>query len=147
MLERLVEAYDASAVPEGRLTNISARNRVQPGDGTLIAGFSVAETGAIRLLIRAVGPTLGGPPFGLPGVLADPKLEVYDSRGVKIAENDNWDPALAPIFTAAGAFALAPGSKDAAIIATLPAGASYTAQVPTADATTGEALVEVYELP
>ena len=143
----LVEAYDASTLPGGRLSNLSARNRVEPGDGTLITGFAVAETGTIRLLIRAVGPTLGGPPFGLPGVLSDPKLEIYDAAGVKITENDNWDPALAATFAANGAFALAPGSKDAALVVTLPAGASYTAQVTTADGATGEALVELYEVP
>jgi hypothetical protein len=143
----LVEAYDASTVPDGRLTNISARNRVQPGDGTLIAGFSIAESGTIRLLIRAVGPTLGGPPFGVAGVLPDPKLEIYNAGGTKIAENDDWDASLASTFTATGAFALAPGSKDAALVVTLPASASYTAQVSSATTATGEALVEVYELP
>jgi uncharacterized delta-60 repeat protein len=144
----LVEAYDAStSATGGRLVNVSARNRVEPGDGTLIAGFSVSGAGTMRLLIRAVGPTLGGPPFGLPGVLADPKLEIYDAAGARIDQNDNWDASLASTFTTVGAFALAPGSKDAALIVTVTAGASYTAQVRAPDGTTGEALVEIYELP
>jgi hypothetical protein len=44
---------------------------------------------------------------------------------------------------ATGAFAFAPGSADAAVVLTLPAG-SYTAHV---DGGTGETLVEVYRVP
>ncbi len=74
----LVEAYDAGALGGARLANLSARNRVGTGESTLIAGFSIGGFGSIRVLIRAVGPTLGGAPFGVPDVLADPKLELYD---------------------------------------------------------------------
>jgi hypothetical protein len=45
-----------------------------------------------------------------------------------------------------GAFGLAAGSTDSAMILTLPAGA-YTAQVSGANNTTGIALVEIYEIP
>jgi hypothetical protein len=89
------------------------------------------------------GPTLDA--FGVPDVLADPKLEIY--RGsVKISENDNWSSTLSTTFSSAGAFGLIPGSKDAAITVSLPAG-SYTVQVSGADGGVGEALVEIYELP
>ena len=53
----------------------------------------------------------------------------------------------APIFSAVGAFALPGGSRDAALVLTLSAGHSYTAQVSGIGGATGEALVEVYELP
>lgn len=43
-------------------------------------------------------------------------------------------------------FPLTPGSKDAALLVALPAG-SYTIQVTGAAGTTGNALIEVYELP
>jgi len=143
----LVEAYDAGSGNTARLVNLSARNRVGTGPDILFAGFFVAGTGNKRVLIRAVGPTIGGAPFNVPNVLLDPKLEVYDANAVKIAENDNWDGALAATFLSVGAFALAPGSKDAALIVTLNAGSGFTAQVKGADGGTGDALIEVYELP
>ena len=46
----------------------------------------------------------------------------------------------------AGAFPLAAGSKDAAILISLPPG-SYSAQVIGVNSTTGIALVEIYEVP
>ncbi len=94
--------------------------------------------------MRAAGPGLTA--FGVGGVLADPRLELFDARGVKLTENDNWDVALAPVFAGLGAFALTPGSRDAAVVVTLPVG-GYTAQVSGVANGTGEGLVEVYELP
>jgi hypothetical protein len=140
----LVEAYDTGAPTTARLVNVSARNRVGPGDDILIAGFNISGTGAKPLLIRAVGPKLGD--FGVGGLLSDPKLEIYDAAGVKVIENDNWNSGLAALFSSVGAFALDTGSRDAALVATLPPG-SYTAQVRGADGGTGEALIEIYELP
>ena len=141
----LVEAYDVSGA-DGRLVNLSARNQVGAGDDILIAGFTCQGQGSMRVLVRAVGPTLGVAPFGLAGVLADPVLELYDSAGVKVAENDNYDAATAATFAGVGAFALAPGARDAAWIGTVSAGRSYTAQVKGANGGTGVALVEIYEL-
>jgi alpha-tubulin suppressor-like RCC1 family protein len=141
----LVEAYDAEAGTSTRLVNLSARNRVGVGADVLIAGFYVAGTGTKQLLIRAAGPELSD--FGVIGVLADPKLELYDSRSVKIGANDNWDPALASTFAQVGAFPFTLGSKDAAFVVTLNAGSTYSVQVSGADGGTGEALVEIYELP
>jgi len=144
----LVELY-AAAGGNGRLVNVSARSEVGTGDNILIAGFNIGGTTPRRLLIRAVGPTLGV--FGVGGVLADPVLVVRDSRGVEVAANDNWSTAnnaadLAAAAAGAGGFALAAGSKDAVIAATLPPG-GYTASISGAANTTGVALVEVYELP
>jgi cyclophilin family peptidyl-prolyl cis-trans isomerase len=139
----LVEAYDAGTGATPRFVNVSARNRVGTGDDILIAGFNVAGPGGLRLLIRAVGPKLAA--FGVGGVLTDPKLEVYNSQGVKVTENDNWTEALAATFQAVGAFALDAGSLDAALLTVLPPG-SYTAQVSGLGSGTGEALVEIYEV-
>lgn len=144
----LAEIYDASDAYTDlslRFTNLSARTRVGIGGDILIAGFALAGSTAKTLLIRAIGPSLAS--FGVSGFLADPQLEVY--RGTNsVAENDNW-PGSADIQSAAasvGAFFLPIGSKDAALIVTLPAGA-YSAQVRGANGTTGVALIEVYELP
>lgn len=139
----LVEAYDTGSGNTPRLINVSARNLVGTGDDILIAGFNIAGTGAKQLLIRAVGPKLGA--FGVAGFLVDPKLEVY-SGSTKLTENDNWDASLAPTFGAVGAFALDASSRDAALLTTLAPG-SYTVQVRGADGGTGEALIEIYEIP
>lgn len=141
----LVELYDSGGGGSGRLVNLSARHRVGTGADLLIAGFHVAGTGAARLLVRAVGPALT--PLGVTGALANPRLEIFDATGTKLAENDDWDAGLAPAFAAAGAFALPAASRDAALVLTLTAGRGYTAQVSGVGGTTGEALIEVYELP
>lgn len=140
----LVEAYDTGGAGGARLVNLSARNRVGVGDDVLIAGFAVAGEGSKQLLIRAVGPTLTA--FGVAGVLTDPSLRVLDARGVQVAANDNWTAALSPTFAQVGAFPLAAGSRDAALLVTLRAGASYTVQVSGVSAGTGEALLEIYEV-
>jgi len=140
----LIEGYDSAGAGGARLINLSARNRVGTDADILIAGFVVAGTGIQRLLIRAVGPTLAA--LGVPGVLADPRLEVFDGT-TRVAGNDNWESPLAGTFAQVGAFALPPSSLDSAVVVTLAAGKSYTAQVSGVNGGTGEALVEVYELP
>jgi hypothetical protein len=139
----LVEAYDTGSGSSPRLINVSARNRVGTGDNILIAGFNIAGAGAKQLLVRAVGPKLAA--FGVSGVLADPKLEVY-SGSVLLGANDTWSAALVPTFDAVGAFQLDAGSRDAALLTSLAPG-SYTVQVSGADGGTGEALIEIYEVP
>lgn len=149
----LVEVYEVGN-GASRLINLSTRAQVGTGGNILIPGITIAPgAGTRRLLVRAVGPTLGI--FGVPSVLADPKLELFNAASIKIAENDNWStPAnsaaadattLAAAFAANGAFALNAGSRDAALLVNLAAG-SYTLQVSGVGNTTGTALVEVYDL-
>ena len=144
----LVEIYDAGAGNTPRLTNVSARAVAGTGANALIAGFVIDGTLPKRVLIRAVGPTLSA--FGVGGALADPVLEVRPLGGATIvARNDDWGgtAALKAAFASVAAFALVSDvSRDAALAIELPAGA-YTAAVSGANATTGVALVEVYELP
>jgi hypothetical protein len=139
----LVEAYDTGGTSGARLVNVSARNRVGTGDDILIAGFNISGTGGKQLLIRAVGPKLGA--FGVTGFLVDPKLEVY-SGTTKLVENDNWTSDLSATFSAVGAFSLDASSRDAALKTTLQPG-SYTVQVSGVANGTGEALIEIYEVP
>ncbi len=148
----LIEVYDTEAAGAARLTNLSARNFAGTGDAALIAGFVVSGNVPKRLLIRGVGPRLAA--FGVAGALVDPKVELFLSEGGRstlFAANDNWSetgtgPARAA-FAAVGAFDLADNaSKDAALVVTVPAGA-FTAQVSGVGSGTGEALVEIYELP
>lgn len=149
----LVEAYAINSASSPRLTNISARNHVGTDADILIAGFVLKGSGTKKLLIRGIGPALADvfPQFFSPSaVLGDPKLEIYDGPGNKLAENNDWDSSLATTFDSVGAYRFTSGSKDAAIIVTLPAsdtGISYTAQVKGNDGGTGEGVVEIYELP
>jgi PKD repeat protein len=142
----LTEIYDLDTVLGSRLVNVSARMNVTGGEGTLIAGFSIAGTVPKQVLIRGVGPALAQ--FGVSGVLADPMIAVY-SGSTQIYSNDNWEAGTstaAQISAAAaqvGAFALPAGSKDAVLLVTLQPG-NYTVLVSGGTAT-GVALIEIYD--
>ncbi len=148
----LVEIYDLAPTDAGaRLANLSSRAFVGTGDATLIAGMTVAGApGATKpLLIRAIGPTLGG--FGLPGALAEAQLTLFDERGVAFRSNVNWTAAanaleIARVAAQVGAFPLTTGSADSALLVELAPG-NYTAQVTGGGGATGIALIEVYEVP
>ena len=130
------------------LTGISTRGQVGTGDNIMIAGFVVGGNGAKTLLIRASGPALSAATQGrLPGVLADPKLELTKIDGTLLASNDDWsgDPAISAAVASIGIGSFASGSKDSALVVTLPPGV-YTALVRGVGNSTGIALVEVYDL-
>ncbi|MEI6467087.1 MAG: immunoglobulin domain-containing protein, partial [Verrucomicrobiota bacterium] len=141
----LVELYDATGGTGQRLVNLSVRNRVGADSDILIVGLAVGGVGRINLLLRAVGPTLGS--FGVTGTLDDPKITIYGPSGAVLAANDNWSAELTPVFARVGAFGLAAGSRDAALLFSADAGSVYTVHVAGVNNTTGEALVEVYEVP
>jgi formylglycine-generating enzyme required for sulfatase activity len=128
-----------------RPVNISTRATVTVTE-PLTAGFVLS--GAKTLLVRASGPALI--PFSVPGTLSDPRLEIIPLGGnTPVASNDNWGAApnltaLRSTARATGAFDFPDGSKDAAVLVTLPAG-GYTAVVKGADGGTGIALIEVYD--
>ncbi len=125
-----------------RLANISTRMKVGLNDDVLIAGFIIRGSQAKRLIIRASGPSLAA--AGVAGVLSDPLLELHDSAGAIIAQNDNWQAGgQAAEITGSG---LAPAQpEEAAVVATLAPG-SYTAVVRGVNNGQGVALVEGYEL-
>jgi glucuronoarabinoxylan endo-1,4-beta-xylanase len=126
-----------------RLTGISTRSWVGTGDNVQIAGFVIRGIAPKQVLVRAAGPALKS--FGVVGVLGDPTIEVHDSNtGAIVASNDDWDASLDPTFASVSAFAWPHGSKDAAVLVSLPPG-SYTAIVRGRDGSTGIALVEVYD--
>lgn len=144
----LLEVYDASTTSAVNVINASTRAFVGTGDAVLIPGFVIRGTGALRLLVRAVGPALTA--LGVSGALADPTLTLYRDT-TALATNDNWSGAtnaveVAATAAAVGAFALPAGSRDAALVITLPAG-SYTAIVSGVGGSTGTALVELYVVP
>lgn len=138
----------APIVGSGQMSNISTRSFAGTGDQVMTGGFVVTDDQR-RVLIRGVGPTLGG--FGVAGTLADPVLTLRKSGETAVLfTNDNWGDAanaaeITSRATALGAFALPAGSKDAVILETLPKGA-YTVQVTGADGGTGVAIIEVYRV-
>jgi hypothetical protein len=144
----LLEVYEAPSNATAVLVNGSTRAYVGTGESVLIPGFVVGGSGNLRLLIRAVGPTLAA--FGVTDSLADPTMTLF--RGsTPLATSDNWSDAsnaaeIASTARAVGAFALPTGSRDAAILTTLPPGA-YTVVVSGVGATSGTALVEIYVVP
>ncbi len=151
----LIEFYDldaALAFSPQKVVNVSTRGLVGTGQNVLIAGFVISGNAPKNVLIRAVGPTLAT--LGVSGVLADPVLTLQrtvNNISTVVRENDNWgmgnDPSLiAAASTLSGAFALPAGSKDSAMLVTLPPG-TYTAIVTGNGGGTGVALVEVYEVP
>ena len=147
----IAELYDATpsasfAVTTPRLVNVSVLKQIDSG-GILTAGFVIQGTLPKQVLIRAVGPTLALPPFGIGGAMSDPKLDLFLGQTV-IASNDNWGggTALASAFSNVGAFSLGATSKDAALLVTLFPG-SYTAQASGVAGSSGLAIVEVYEVP
>jgi hypothetical protein len=146
----LVEIYDADVTPNpaSRLVNVSARTNVAPGQGTFIGGLVIKGTSPEMVLIRGDGPSLAS--FGVTGALADPQISIF-SGGTQIASNAGWGTGAdtaAQINAAdsqAGAFPLAAGSKDSALLMTLQPGA-YTIVVTSVSNGSGVALVEVYDL-
>ncbi len=147
----LIEVYDADvpATSTSRLTNVSVRGNAGTGDSTLILGLVIGGDGQRTLLVRGVGPQLTA--FGVTGALADPRLQIFDSAQRAVLGNDNWGQAdflgeLVQASSYVGAFALEPGSRDAATLSLLDPGA-YTIHLSGAGTATGEALVEVYEVP
>jgi arylsulfate sulfotransferase len=122
--------------------NISTRGTISGGDNALIGGFIVTGTDAKKVVLRVLGPSLSD--SGLAGTLADPVLTLFDSSGVVIATNDDWqsDPGAAEI-TADG---LAPANTvESATVQSLAPGA-YTVVATSKDSTPGIGLVEVYDL-
>jgi hypothetical protein len=136
----LVESYtlDTNA---SHAANISTRGRVGVGNEVLIGGFIVGGHTTKRIIVRAIGPSLGGNGFSL---LADPMVKLHGSDGQLIALNDDWaSGSQQGEITATG---LQPGNaRESALIATIPSG-NYTAIVQGANGGAGIGLVEIYDL-
>ena len=128
-----------------KLVNLSTR--IPPTDTStepVIAGFVLAQPATV--LLRGVGPALAQ--FGVPQPLDDPRIAlVRQSDGAQLVANDDWSGAdVAAAAAKVGAFALTAGSRDAALLVTLPAG-SYTVHLSGAAGSIGTALIEVYLVP
>jgi sugar lactone lactonase YvrE len=149
----------------GYLANLSARANVSTGANILIAGFAIAGTGSMDLLLRGAGPSLLLAPFSLSNALPTTQLTLYDmvipTNPQPIVTHSGWsnvltsgtstvnvDPIAATLalMNTLGAFTnnWAVGSADSALEVTPPAG-GYTAQVSGLGGTSGIALAEIYD--
>lgn len=135
-----------------RVTNLSARAIAGTGEDALILGFVVKGSQSTDLLLRSIGPGLQR--FNLQGTLDNPRLRVANARGAAITENDDWNEASTAMMggtvaTAAamsdvGAFPLAVGSRDSAVILPQSGDGAYSALVSSDTNTPGLVLNEIY---
>jgi probable HAF family extracellular repeat protein len=140
------EGYTAVLeVRSAKLLNISTRMRVLTGDKVLIGGFIITGTEAKKVMIRGIGPSLAN--FGLPGVMADPTLELHQGNAT-IARNDNWKtrPDGSSQQTEIEGTGIPPSNDlESAIVITLNPG-TYTAILVDKNGAPGLGIVEVYDL-
>ena len=140
----LAEAYDVDQAADSRLANISTRAPVGTGPDVLIGGFITGSgTGATRIAVRAIGPSLAQ--FNIANPLPDPTLELHDGNGALLASNDNWqdDAGQAALLSS---YRLAPTNNLESAIAISLSPGSYTVIVADKNGRTGVGLVEIYDL-
>ena len=74
--------------PSTNLTNISTRAEVGVGDNVLIGGFIIQGSQSASVILRGIGHSLAG--VGLSDALTDPQIELRNSSGTLLAQNDDW---------------------------------------------------------
>ena len=129
-----------------RLRNVSVLAELGAGEA-IVVGFAT-QGGPRPLLIRGVGPGLSPFLSASSSVAGDPLINVYQTNGARIGSNDNWSSGdasatntLTNAFRTVGAFPLAAGSLDAALLQTIEG--NPTAQLTASSG--GLALLEVYD--
>jgi hypothetical protein len=133
----------------GHLINLAilASLTTEVPDFTVATVIGGGSGGTKPMLVRVVGPTLGLAPFSIPGVVADPKLDLY-AGSTLIDSNDNWggDASVAASFASVGAFAYAGATtKDSALFLPAVAPGPYSVKVSGAGGGTGLVLAELYD--
>jgi len=143
-LDFQLSANAVAVTPPSEPQNISTRANVGIGDNALIGGFIITGADSIQVVLRAIGPSLRV--SGVSGVLADPTLELHNSTGAVIANNDNWMDNTAEDQMVLTDNNLAPTEDlESAVVTTLDPGA-YTVIVRGVGDTTGVGLVEAYNI-
>jgi acetyl esterase/lipase len=119
-----------------QLLNVSTRADVTTGDSVMIGGFIVTGDNAKRVVLRGLGPSLGQ--SGVSVTLSNPVLQLFDSAGVLVESNDDWNlPGLPSDL-------IPKNPKESVLIGILPAG-SYTAVLSNAGGADGAGLFELYD--
>jgi hypothetical protein len=140
--EVITYAHDLLVPPApSQFGNLSTRLHVGTGDNVLIGGVILTGLVPKKIIVRAIGPSLG-----IDGFLVDPTLELYDSSNQSLATNDDWtksDLTQKEEILQSG-FA-PPDEREPAIVITLEPGL-YTAIVRGVGGSTGIALIEFYDL-
>ena len=136
----LVEVYELDST--SRLLNISTRGFVGGGENVMIAGLILNGSDNGTICFRALGPSLTA--FGVQAVIADPRLDLFNSQGTRIGANNNWKDSQQSAIESAG---LAPGNDSESALLTNLAPGNYTAIVSGISGATGVALVEAYHVP
>jgi len=138
-------AYDAMTipfVPPAEAHNLATRLFVDTGERVSIVGFIVTGDVTKKVLVRGLGPSLTA--NNVPSVLANPTVTLFDEAGNVLGANDDWkqSPQAAEIMNTG-----IPPQHDleSAIIATVAPG-QYTAVLAGNNDTTGNGLIEVYDL-
>lgn len=125
-----------------QILNLSSRLRVQPGDNALIGGFIILGSEPKKVILRGLGGSLtaNGQPY--PGRLEDPTLELHNSSGAVIAENDEWKSDQAEVESSG-----IPPTNDhePAIVKTLDPG-TYTVVMRGKNNSSGTGVVEMYDI-
>ena len=137
-----IDAITMPFVPPAAARNLSTRLFVDTGERVSIVGFIVTGNVSKKVLIRGIGPSLSA--NNVPNVLADPTLSLFDMAGNLLSSNDDWRQSaqVAEIMNSG----IPPQfDSESAIVATLPPG-EYTAVLAGKNDTTGNGLVEAYDL-
>ena len=140
-LNSKVDYNTAGAVTPTRLVNVATRLPVGTGDNALIGGFILTGTQNKKVIIRAIGPSIGQ--------LGNPTLELFTGQ-TSLGVNDDWENSSPADKQAIIDSGIAPSHNlESAIVRNLPAspsGAFYSAVVRGVNNSTGIAVVEVYDL-
>ncbi len=135
----LIEVYDVNRGSASQLANMSTRGNVGTGANVLIGGLIIAGSTSTEVIIRAKGPSL----TTVPGALADPTLELFDSNGMSLAFNDNWRDTQEITISQRN---LAPENNAESAIFRVLAPGGYTAIVRGKSNSTGVGLVEFFRV-
>lgn len=129
-------------VPPAKAHNLATRLFVDTGERVGIVGFIVTGDVPKKVLVRGLGPSLTAK--NVPGVLANPTVTLFDEAGNVLGANDDWKQS--PQATEIMNTGIPPQHDlESAIIASLAPG-QYTAVLAGNNNTTGNGLIEVYDL-
>ena len=103
-----------------------------------------SKTGATRVALRALGPSLQQ--FGIANPLPDPWLALSDANGTLLASDDNWQTHPNQAAAMASYGLVPPNNLESAIAISLAPG-RYTAIVTGKNNQTGIGLIEIYGSP
>ncbi len=144
----LLQVYDLER-SKPRLVMLTTRGKVGVGGDTIVVGFTIDGTLSKKILFRAPGEQLTNDGFpATSGILVDPMIRVFDSAGSLVAFNDDWSAENAELIAAAATVGAPPFdgyTLDASMLVDLAPG-NYTAELVGFANSTGESLIEIFEV-